>query len=168
MAGALKKGGCYDLAIEYGDPDGEADVIEDLYAFGKPGWFTSSKSAIPIEDLAKHPLMVPSPSRYRELLEDHFAKAGHAMQVDQELEMSDAMISFAKTGKAVAILSYANIHEEVEQGLIQAVPIWDGHAKRGLYFRQADSLNFRLKSSIKKALNQAFIETESVARWRLS
>ncbi len=159
--------GQFDIAISYADPDGtcQGEILEDLYAIARADKLPAGHDEITLADLNQLPLLAPGPSRYRNLLESAFNKAGQQLTVHRELEMSDALLAFAASGEGVAILSYANIGDEPSLNKLVVRKIVQPILQRSICFCFSRQLSFPAIKAAESSLYKAFTDTTETARW---
>lgn len=98
----------------------ESLLNEELLLLTPPSW-KLGRGKPRIADIAKLPLMLPSPPNTLRARVDHaFLAAGHTVNLYAEASTSAILIPAVQTGAAATILPYSAAHREIAEGSIKA------------------------------------------------
>jgi len=101
-------------------------LSEQLVAIGGPSDDLSMDRPISVKRLCKNPLILTTyPNSLRQIVDRAAAKAGLAIDVSMEVDMSALMIDLATRGLGYAVLPACAAVLPVKSGLISAAPIRD-------------------------------------------
>lgn len=115
--------GTVDLAVLYGPRPSkiiEATelLIEDLFAIGPPSF--ADRKAITVEELSKHPLIVPHPPHVIRTLAH---EAGLQPSRFVEVDALSLMVELAHQGKGFSLLPMTAVRQELLSGYVAALAI---------------------------------------------
>lgn len=131
-------------------------LIEDLYFFSAPdAWPLDTPPDTParLADIARHDLVLPSPSHGLRAMIDRFAKsAGIVLNVWLEMDALTQIKELVSRGSAFTILAPASAQDRVERGELVAAPITDPVLRRPVYIVKNPS----------KRLTRATVEVERI------
>jgi DNA-binding transcriptional LysR family regulator len=97
---------------------------EDLHLFASAGEGLDPTKPVPLADLSRYPLILPSPGHgLRGLLERHAARHEVELRVEIEADAMRIQIDLAARGLGYSVLPFAPVAAEVRNGQISAAPI---------------------------------------------
>jgi DNA-binding transcriptional LysR family regulator len=97
---------------------------EDLHLIGPASAGLSPDGPVPLADLARYPVILPSAGHgLRGLLERHAARHGVTLHVEIEADAMRIQKDLTARGLGYTMLTYAAVRPEVEAGLLSAAPI---------------------------------------------
>lgn len=113
-------------------------------------------SNVKLEEVAKHPLVLPKLGRTREAIDDAFERAGLKQNVSMELDSSELLKRFVAANVGVGFVARSNISDEVRAETLAALRFIDPPIQRDL------ALVYRKDKTLSRAA-RAFMEI-AVAR----
>lgn len=97
---------------------------EDLYLFAAAREGLDPSHPVPLAELARYPLILPSPGHgLRGLLERHAARHEIELRVEIEADAMRIQIDLAARGLGYSVLPFAPVAAEVRSGRLSAAPI---------------------------------------------
>lgn len=115
-------------------------LVEDLWLVSAPSAFPEAMSQVPLRELSRFPLVVPSVSHsHRRLIETMTLSHGVRLKVLAEVDSLSAQKSLAADGQVFTILPHGAIHAELRAGLLRAVRIVDPAISRAVALATAMS-----------------------------
>ena len=116
----------------------------------------SQLSHVKLEEVAKHPLVLPKLGRTRATIDEAFEGAGLKQNVSMELDSSELLKRFVAANVGVGFVARSNISDEVRAGTLVALRFTDPPIQRTL------ALVYRKDKTLSRAA-RAFMEI-AVAR----
>jgi LysR family transcriptional regulator, nitrogen assimilation regulatory protein len=106
---------------------------EVLHLVGPKSSFLEKRSTITLQEASKLPLLLPMIDGTRKLYNAAFDSRGLKPNVVFEIDSPSTMLDLIKANEGYAILSYAMVHQLVEDNEISSAPIVDPSIERILY-----------------------------------
>ena len=106
---------------------------EVLHLIGPKASFLAKRSTITLEEASKLPLLLPMIDGTRKLYNEAFDSKGLKPNVVFEIDSPTTMLDLIKANEGYAILSYAMVHQLVEDNEISNATIVDPSIERTLY-----------------------------------
>lgn len=163
--------GRYDLVVSYSSraaPETGLPPIfeESLHLVGLPAIVGDADRPVPLAEVARLPLLLPSAARYRGLVEGAFRAAGLVARVARELETTGALLAFAMEGEGAAILPVSNVLGEIGRGEVAARLIVEPTIDRRIGVLARRELDARLAGPALGLMRETLTALARQARWR--
>jgi DNA-binding transcriptional LysR family regulator len=124
---------------------------DELVAIGAPGHPLGKTKSVTLEEVAKHPLLMPEHGRTRDALEQLYHERKLKLNISMELDSSELLKRFVAAGVGVGFIARSNVEQDVKAGTLVALTIADATVRRDL------ALVFRKDKALSRAA-LAFIE----------
>lgn len=143
-------------------------ATEALHLVGASSSFLGSRSTVTLKEVSKLPLLLPMIDGTRKLYNQYFESKGLTPNVVFEIDSPTTMLDLVKANEGYAILSYAMIHQLVEDDEVASATIIDPSIERTLY--TAFPIN-KPQSFLSRVVEREIIDLVSQysknARWKL-
>ena len=140
---------------------------DELVVICAPGHPLAKCKTVQVEDLAKHPLLMPKFGKTRDAIEDLFAARSLTPSVSMELDSSELLKRFASADVGVGFIARSNVQEEAKAKALVVLTMADAQIRRdlGLVFRKDKALSRAALAFIEIAVKlKASPAEKSVAR----
>jgi DNA-binding transcriptional LysR family regulator len=124
---------------------------DELVIIAPPKHPLSRLKRVSIADAARFPVLLPKVGRTRDALENLFYERGLKPKISMELDSSELLKRFVAADVGVGFIARSNVIEDVQAGVLAAVPLADASVRRDL------ALVFRKDKALGRAA-LAFIE----------
>jgi DNA-binding transcriptional LysR family regulator len=116
---------------------------DDLVIIAPPHHALSKMKSATIADVAKFPLLVPKGGHTRDSLENLFWERKLKPHYSMELDSSELLKRFVAADVGVGFIARSNVAEDVQAGVLSAIPISDAQIRRdlALVFRKDKALS---------------------------
>lgn len=116
---------------------------DELVVICSVGHELSRSKSVPVEEVARFPLLVPKFGKTREAIEDMFSQRNLSPNISMELDSSELLKRFAAADVGVGFIARSNVQEDVKQKLLVALNLQDAQIKRdlALVFRKDKALS---------------------------
>ena len=102
----------------------EPVLVEDLWLVGGAQCLATQGEQVPLSELARYPLVLPSPSQtHRRLLEGVAASSGLRLQILAEVDSLSVMKSLVQGGDIYTVLAHSAVQADLAQGRLSATRI---------------------------------------------
>jgi DNA-binding transcriptional LysR family regulator len=124
---------------------------DELVVIVPPKHPLSRLKSVNVADAARFPVLLPKVGRTRDALENLFHERGLKPKISMELDSSELLKRFVAADVGVGFIARSNVIEDVQAGVLAAVPMADASVRRDL------ALVFRKDKALGRAA-LAFIE----------
>jgi DNA-binding transcriptional LysR family regulator len=124
---------------------------DELVIIVPPKHPLSRLKSVNVTDAARFPVLLPKVGRTRDALENLFHERGLKPKISMELDSSELLKRFVAADVGVGFIARSNAIEDVQAGVLAAVPMADASVRRDL------ALVFRKDKALSRAA-LAFIE----------
>jgi DNA-binding transcriptional LysR family regulator len=124
---------------------------DELVVIVPPKHPLSRLKSVNVADAARFPVLLPKVGRTRDALENLFHERGLKPKISMELDSSELLKRFVAADVGVGFIARSNVIEDVQAGVLAAVPMADASVRRDL------ALVFRKDKALSRAA-LAFIE----------
>jgi DNA-binding transcriptional LysR family regulator len=116
---------------------------DELVAIARPGHPLAKTKAVTLEEIAKHPLLMPDHGRTRDALEQLYHERKLKLNISMELDSSELLKRFVAAGVGVGFIARSNVEQDVKAGTLTAITISDASVRRdlALVFRKDKALS---------------------------
>ncbi len=116
---------------------------DELVVIAPPQHALAKVKSTTIAEVAKFPLLVPKGGHTRDALENLFWERKLKPQYSMELDSSELLKRFVAADVGVGFIARSNVAEDVQAGVLSAIPIADAQIRRdlALVFRKDKSLS---------------------------
>ncbi|HSB74684.1 MAG TPA: LysR family transcriptional regulator [Terriglobales bacterium] len=116
---------------------------DELVLIAPPNHPLARLEAVPVEDIAKFPLLLPKVGRTRDAIENMFHERRLRPQVSMELDSSELLKRFVAAQVGLGFIARSNVAEDVRAGVLAALAIADAQFRRdlALVFRKDKALS---------------------------
>jgi LysR family nitrogen assimilation transcriptional regulator len=102
----------------------EPILVEDLWLVGAPEALAASGGVVPLADLPRYPLVLPSPSQtHRRLLEGLALSNGLQLEILAEVDSLAVMKTLVRGGDIYTVLAHSAIQADLAEGRVSAARI---------------------------------------------
>jgi len=115
---------------------------DELVIIAPPNHPLSRLTRASIADAARFPVLLPKLGRTRDALENLFHERGLKPKISMELDSSELLKRFVAADVGVGFIARSNVIEDVQAGVLAAVPLADASVRRdlALVFRKDKAL----------------------------
>jgi DNA-binding transcriptional LysR family regulator len=116
---------------------------DELVVITAPSHPLAKSKAVTIAQVTEHPLLLPKLGRTREALDNAFAARRIKPAISMELDSSELLKRFVAVGIGIGFIARSNVLEDIQGGLLTAVPLADEPIARdlALVFRKDKALS---------------------------
>jgi LysR family transcriptional regulator, low CO2-responsive transcriptional regulator len=124
---------------------------DELVVIVPPKHALSRLKQVSVAEASRFPVLLPKVGRTRDALENLFHERGLKPKISMELDSSELLKRFVAADVGVGFIARSNVIEDVQAGVLAAVPLADASVRRDL------ALVFRKDKALSRAA-LAFIE----------
>lgn len=133
-------------------------LIEDLYVI-LPREEVGMRRSLTLKDMATQPLILPSaPSTIRQRIDSSFMNARLKYRLAGEVSSTDMLIRVVVAGLGWTLLPWAAVGDELECGLVSALPIARHRLRRELSVCSSDAVPLSRASEVVRGLVLSIVD----------
>lgn len=165
--------GRVDVGVIYETPrasgaNSDAVVLDDLFLVSAPERICAGRDEIPLRDVAKTRLLLPTRAQgVRGLFDREMARAGLVPTIHMEVDATVSLLDLVREDVGAALFSYSLVHREVERGVLAAARIVEPLLTREVLVVTATRRPLTTTARAgARLLRRLLLDGVSVARWR--